>query len=356
MSTNFVEVCTIDEITPHSNPEVERLELAKVKGWQLCVPKGMHQVGEKVVYFPEGTVLFPFVADKFGVANYLKRKVDINGNTVLIVNKIRLKGEPSFGLIVSLGVDSWEIGEDVASYYGATKYEPPVNLTRVGNARPWHPKLSKYTEIENIRNIRFDLPTPVFDEGEEVYVSEKIHGTNSMVAMVDGERAAASRRLQRAEPTDTESSLYWYPWSLPAVEALLTELGKDNEQVALYGEIFGNNIQSLNYGSAHTMDYRAFDLQINGIYQDVDAFLTLTKKYGVKIAPEIYRGPFSLDKIKNLSEGQTLLMDKEAHIREGIVVKPIIERQHPKYGRVTFKYISDDYLLGKHAEKDTTDV
>jgi hypothetical protein len=46
------------------------------------------------------------------------------------------------------------------------------------------------------------------------------------------------------------------------------------------------------------------------------------------------------------------------HIREGVVVKPTIERTDPKIGRVVLKYLNDDYLLQKESGRvsDTCDV
>jgi len=38
------------------------------------------------------------------------------------------------------------------------------------------------------------------------------------------------------------------------------------------------------------------------------------------------------------------------------VVKPVVERMHPKIGRVALKYIGDAYLFSKSAERDTHDV
>ncbi len=47
-------------------------------------------------------------------------------------------------------------------------------------------------------------------------------------------------------------------------------------------------------------------------------------------------------------------MQKDAHMREGVVVKPLHERTDPKLGRVVLKYVSDLYLFGE--KTDYTDV
>ena len=70
--------------------------------------------------------------------------------------------------------------------------------------------------------------------------------------------------------------------------------------------------------------------------------------------PLVYRGGFALATIKALSDGDSLIGGN--HGREGVVAKPVRERQDVKIGRVILKYIGDGYLFGKAAEQDTTDL
>ena len=114
MSTIKVEVCTILEIKPHGNADA--LELATVQGWQMCVKKGVHQPGDLVVYFEQGTVLTEEVAERLCVGAYLSEKTDINGDRVSVVHRIKLRGEPSFGLVVHPEA-GMQLGEDVADFY-----------------------------------------------------------------------------------------------------------------------------------------------------------------------------------------------------------------------------------------------
>jgi len=61
-----------------------------------------------------------------------------------------------------------------------------------------------------------------------------------------------------------------------------------------------------------------------------------------------------LETIRALSEGNTTLADN--HIREGVVVKPVIERSDPRIGRAALKYVGDSCLFSKSADRDTHDV
>src|SRR6188508_2986474 len=111
MSSVVVQVTSISKVRSH--PNADALDIAEVLGWQVVVGKGKHAEGAKVVYFPPDTLLPLDVSERFGVTKYLSR-----GR----IRAARLRGEPSFGLVVQPDDPHWEIGENVADYYGATKY------------------------------------------------------------------------------------------------------------------------------------------------------------------------------------------------------------------------------------------
>jgi hypothetical protein len=46
------------------------------------------------------------------LGQYLSKKTDINGDRILVVHRIKLRGEPSFGLVV-LPEPEMEVGQDV---------------------------------------------------------------------------------------------------------------------------------------------------------------------------------------------------------------------------------------------------
>ncbi len=354
MSTIKVEVCEILDLQPHNNADA--LELATVQGWQMCVKKGVHQKGDLVVYFEQGTVLTKEVADRLNVATYLSEKTDINGDRVLVVHRIKLRGEPSFGLVVT-PEPGMELGADVAEFYDASKYYPPIKV-QAGDSATDDPYFPRYTNLENMRSY-----PNLLEVGEMVVATEKIHGTNCRVGYVwhsDEEQPtimAGSRTLRRKEPEDPNTMVantYWFPHTLTGVKDLLAELqSQGHKQAILYGEVFGQGIQAYTYGEKK-INFRAFDLAIDGKYVDYPIFESLCDRHQIDRVPLIYQGAFSLEAIKKISDGDSLIGG--THGREGVVVKPLLERDHPKTGRVILKYIGDRYLFGKVSEQDTTDV
>lgn len=235
--------------------------------------------------------------------------------------------------------------QNVAEHYGATKYEPPLRPT-AGDAAPDHPLFPAYTDVENMRNF-----PDVFHEGEPIVVTEKIHGTNCRIGIVEGELMAGSRALRRKSPANgrLDANLYWFPYTLESVQNLLKHLseGEENKQVVLFGEVFGSRVQSFTYGVKDKLSFRAFDLMVDGKYLDWEQFRDLCNAHGVPFVPLIAEGTYSLDFVRKLSEGATLVPGAEgANIREGVVVKPLHERTDPRVGRVILKYVSNEYLFG----------
>lgn len=349
-SSLVVPIAKLENIRPH--PNANKLEIADVLGYQIVIQKGQYNSGDKVVYFPAGTILPVDFADKIGVRNFLKGK-DRNR-----VGRIRLRGQPSFGLAldVPLELAQTEIGENVAEFFGATKYEPPIRC-QDGDATPRDPLVDpffyKYTNIENGR-----IFTHIFKKGEEIIVTEKIHGMNNRVGVVrKSERSvefvAGTHRVRRKHPAkeSMSSNTAWFPYTLQSVVVLLTELIKNHKNVILFGEVFGGAIQSLDYGIpiGKGLGYRAFDLIIDDWYVDFADFDELCFRYGIETVPTLYRGPFDFEKIKEIADGPSTIVGAK-HMREGAVVRPIKERIHPAIGRVILKYIGTEYALSKQSD------
>lgn len=355
MSSVIANVVEIETVEPH--PNADRLALARIKGWQAVIRKhedGSPEFapGERVVFIPPDSTLPREMAERLNVVSYLSERTDVEGARVLVVRQVRLRGEPSFGLVVRPEDPSWPVGTDVREHYGIGKFRPPVKFS-AGDSESNHPLFQRYTDMENLRNF-----PEILAAGEEVVVTEKIHGTNSRIGWVEGKLLAGSHGLQRKrpEPEDLPTNTYWFPSTLEPVTNLLDDLKNQGHDVAiLYGEIYGSRVQTLHYGRRDGLGFAAFDLLVGEHYLDYDDFAALCERHKVPTVPVLWRGPFSLEKIAELSRGQTTLADN--HIREGVVVKPTKERFDPEVGRVVLKYLSDDYLLNdKIRAGDATDL
>lgn len=343
-----IPVATISSITPH--PNADSLDIAQVLGWQCVVKKGSFGPGSPCVYFAPDTVLPRDLSDAWGVTDYLDK-----GR----IKATRLRGEPSFGLVMPryevLPPPSeviFEVGEDVSSYFpGVTKWTPPTRESQRSHgkhiANPDHleddSRFPAYTSIHNLRHF-----PGLIGSDELVVVTEKLHGANSRIGIIDGQWMAGSHHVRRGEG----DALYWSPRK--HAEAMVSALAKHHKQVVLYGEILGSDVQSLDYGFQGHEGYAAFDLMIDGRYVDYSTFAGLCYRFDIPEVPLLYEGNFDFDVIRRAARGNAVFSpdchSEPAHLREGVVVKPLIERHDPKIGRVILKYISDDFLLTKKTD------
>lgn len=221
-----------------------------------------------------------------------------------------------------------------------TAYKPLVTLQAV----------EAVTENAKIASARWDIETETHNFFANGVL---VHNSSCRLGLIEGEWMAGSMSVRRRRPEDPAGSIYWQPMSLPGVQDLLSHLGISHRQVILYGEVYGSKVQSLNYGQAGASGFRAFDLLVDGKYLDAADFAALCGRFGVPTVPVLYRGAYALETIKALSEGATTL--GADHIREGVVVRPALERNDPKVGRVCLKYIGDPYLFAKNVS-DSNDV
>jgi RNA ligase (TIGR02306 family) len=360
-SSLIVEVCKIEKINPHNN--ADSLELSEIKGWQVITRKGQYKEGDKVVFIPPDAILPTELADRLEVRNYLA------GSNKDRVKCVRLRGEMSFGLVINVEED-WEVGTNVAEHYGIVKYIPPVRAM-AGDAAPEDPFLYKYTDIENMRNF-----PDIFEQGEIVIATEKIDGSNcsnSISSVIDEngeisyEWKARSHKVKRKRPNDEDipNNAYWFPYSLDSVKTLIETLHNDSfydcKNVQIFGEIYGavrGGHKSLHYGVPGTLNFVAFDIILDGKYVDWATFEHLCSKFKVPTVPVADIFPFSWKKAKEISTGDSIVakMNGTKHMREGVVIKPLRERTHPKLGRVILKIINDDYLILKNKASDKGEV
>ena len=344
MSQLVVRPVRISEVKEH--PNADALELAMIEGslYQVVVKKGWCQSGDVRLYVPLDAVIPVEVSDRWGVTKYLSK-----GR----VRAARLRGETSYGFLTDVeevdsesGPRTPEMNEDVAHLYGITKYEEPMTLN--GEQAPLIDAFHRYTEIEN----RHSFPD-VIEEGEEVVVTEKVHGTNVRLGHVLGEDGpmlvcgSHNLRIERGR-----NSTYEMPLSMACVETLLTsfepriEDGKAVDEVILFGETYGPGVQKgFTYG-VDKSEFRAFDIAVDGEYLNWDAFIELCDRFGVPVVPVLYRGPFDAGVVGEMLTGPTTL--EGDHIREGVVIRPVVERFNQHTDRTILKWKSDDYLVHKH--------
>jgi RNA ligase (TIGR02306 family) len=363
MSDIAITVQTITEIDAH--PNADRLEIVKILGTQCVTGVGDHTPGEKVLYFPADMMIPEGVAEKLGVKKYLKH-VRWNGKKVQSrIAACRLRGVPSFGFVIPCD-QRMEVDTDVTAIYQGEKYEPPEvmpKLPGIKGGRRFHLEPGEFTMYTNIQHYwRYPGVFSEFGDDEQVVITEKIHGTNSRVGVLfEGDEwvyAAGSHKVRWMQCN--EAFRYWRPLDNEGMLSMLAELCGECANVIVFGEIYGSSVQDMDYGVDGDEGYRVFDISVNGTYLDWDSVTRFCNQHGVTVVPVLYQGPWKCvsEVIDQYSSGRTCVGKSRGKFkdREGIVIKPVMERLTDKIGgsrqphRAIVKYVSADYLDRKGAQ------
>lgn len=333
MSDFKVEVVEVASVEPH--PNADRLDIARIFDFPVIVKRGEYKTGDHAVYVPVDAVV-PDTEEW----RWLNNGLPLGKHARIKAKKLR--GVFSMGLLVQTAQAGPDvaISEDVAERMGITKYEPPEPGTYgvkgpSAEAEPDPGFIPKYTNIDSLRRYR-----RLLTDGEEVVITEKIHGANARYCFHEGRFWAGSHReIKKNDP----ASIWWRAAEAAGLPARLSE----RPGVVLYGEVYGQ-VQDLRYGSKPgEVRFRAFDAFdiAAGRYMDLVDFDALVKSLDIPTAPELYRGPWSAD-LFSLAAGKTLT-DGADHFREGFVVRPVRERWDDHTGRVILKLVGEEYLLRK---------
>ncbi len=367
---------TIQKITSvEEHPNADRLEVIKVLGATCCVPKGEYKKGDQVVYFPPDMMLPPLISEELGVANYLKHAMFKDKRIACRIAACRLRGVPSFGFVtkvpecgyITIAPDDMKPGCELTEQYGAIQYvAPAINLGDSGDAggprcNPWalqeDPYFHRYTSIQQYWRY-----PDVFEPDEHVSITEKIHGTNSRVGVImeDGEWVFAVGSHKVRWSKCHQASRYWQPLERAGVLSLLSDLCKEKHNVIIFGEIYGNSVQDMDYGVNGAEGFAVFDISIDSVYLDWMDVRVACLGHDVPLVPTIFEGPYHLvaDKLDEYASGLTTIGTPKKGFkgREGIVIKPCRERYTERIGgsrdprRAIIKYISADYLDRKGAQ------
>lgn len=250
-----------------------------------------------------------------------------------------------------------EIGDDLAKVLEITHYEPPTVEEQETSRRHTGDDVASAPPM--IFAPKYDVESAYryascFEPGEPVYVTEKLDGQNGRFVATsngnpivhepipDGAKSSVLVTLHAGSRTEwkkKEGNSNW--WRVLEQNPWIERWLYDNQDSVLYGEVFGF-VQPLRYGAnPGQLFFRAFDIVQGTEYLDSDVFCAaLPVEHRV---PSFGVMPFDFEALQKLADGPSLIPGAN-HIREGIVVKPVKERQHYKLGRVMAKLVSNKYL------------
>lgn len=323
-------IVKVRKFTRLIHPSADAMFIAVPDGtaWRCCCRTDSWNDEELCIYIPVDSVLPAEMASELKLPNHKEGEP-------YRIRTIRLRGQLSQGLMLP-NRGRFKEGEDVAHALGITKFVEPDPSSE--DLRRFPSEFVKYTDIENVMNY-----PGVLLPGEEVVITEKIHGGTFRCTWTANEFYCGSART--AFKPDANSK-----WLDVAHKYALMEKMSEYSDIVVYGELFGAGVQSLRYGLNDTWDLRIFDIyfKADDRYANYDELESWCNKLELNMVPVIYRGPYSKDVLNTHTTGNSTMAQ---HVREGVVVKPVIERWDfdSGLGRVILKSINPEYSL-KHLD------
>lgn len=366
--TDFkVKVVKINDVFKH--PNADKLSICQIDGWQCVTQLDAYKPGDLAIYFPIDSILPETIeAVLFGP----DAKIKLNKSRV---RTIKIRQVVSQGMLAScddFGIKPKE-GLDVTSMLGITKFEPPEPPAsmRGGNQVSKKKKNSHFKEYGGLDNFKHH--NRLFQDGEEVVITEKVHGTNFRCGLLpvevntfwkkvkkffrvlpSHEFVFGSNKVQLQDKKAAKTGYYEKQGVGNVYEEAVIKYDMKNKfekGEVVYGEIYGDGIQKNYAYGCKQGEHKLviFDLMRNGEYISHDELVEWCKDRELDMVPVLYRGPFSEAKARELTKGNSVFVPSQK-VREGVVIRSPLETKC-SIGRKVLKLISDDYLL----KEDNTD-
>lgn len=358
-------VIRIGEILPH--PNADKLEITYVMdgAYQVVIGKGNFKTGDLAVYVQPDSVVPQTEPFKFIWGDHVGLDGTVPERRRRITVK-KLRKEYSEGLLVPMGDFAEQLfttnrtdGDDVSDLLGITHYDPDTTVSTqadTSNApktklrypktlKGWFffilHKLGLRSHPTDAMTVSFQSPTydvenqknyrKAFKAGEQVLVTEKIHGSNWRALCVDNEMYVGSHYQWKKRGDNA-----WWKALTPEIEAFCFQ----NQGAVVFGELTPTQ-GGYSYGQDAPTVF-PFD-----VHRDTEAALSVYNWAGneglTNTVPIIYAGPYDESLIEGWSTGKSLVPGAK-NIREGCVIRTVPERYERGLGRVQLKVVSKEFL------------
>lgn len=359
-STHQAEVVPV-VLTPH--PDADTLSVVKVWGYTVVVKTDHWRGKDRGVYITPDT-LVPTGRDEFG---FLADKAYEDGT--YRVRAMRLRGVVSQGLLVPTDEP---IGSDQYAALGCSRYEPNTLRSRkqqdkfvVGGEEAPAPALNTGPEKYDV-DAWERYGEQVFEDGEPVWVQEKLDGSNCRVVYFDGEFHVKSRNRWLKRTPDfadvTEDALRSRGCPEDKIPGILQRVAQQRGRVndfwrvleetpglfdwlrghpgvTVYGEVYGTT-NRIKYGPNL---FAAFDMNEDGEWWEFEPAMRSLAVAGVPVAPYLSVG-YSEAMVTDYRSGGTLVHHAPlGTIREGVVIRPAKNCYHYRIGRAILKAVNPDF-------------
>ena len=320
----------------------DRIERATVLGWNVVVPKGEFQVGEKVAYFEVDSLLNDNNAAFEAFQKRGKKTVIVDGVNVSghVLKTAKLRGVFSQGLIMGLNSfgfsqnfrNSLQINDTLDDVLGVVKWEEPIPVA-ANIIGPFDTSFAPKTEATRIQTLS--------DHWDEIVAlrwvpTVKVDGTSQTIVNDNGRIRLFGRNWELS----TDSAGYLVAEKFGIVDVL-----KDNPGMAVQFELAGENIQSnrLRISGKRPFVFAVWSNQSKVAFEDWD---TRLRDVAAPVLSDEWQPSGSLEEMIEKVSGLRGNVTKGI-LDEGVVFHLDGGQEQPYWaGTVAnFKIISNKYLV-----------
>ncbi len=325
---------TIADVRVHGN--ADRLEIARVLGWQTVVKKGDFKAGDLCVFVVIDTILPPAPWSAF-LTHPSTPDLPVRLKTV------KLRGEYSQGLALPLSVlpehvRNWQVGADVGGELGIKKYEKEIPGVLSGEAKSAFPSHYAPRTDEDNGLSNPDIVEMVVQQGR-LGATLKLDGSSCTIVLQDRVLTdVCSRNLSLRE--DSRNG-FWRAvrgLNLNGLPPMWTG------RTVLQGELMGPGIQG------NQLKLMQPTLYLFNAYSDQTGWLShsgvecVAELIGAQAVPNIPidgTDEMTMDGFQAVADRQRLATGVPA---EGIVVRPVQPTTFGNGRPAGFKIINRNYV------------
>jgi hypothetical protein len=189
-----------------------------------------------------------------------------------------------------------------------------------------------YLHIDNLYKVQDIL---LF---KECYALEKVHGTSAHLAW---------RKSQlHLSPGTASSKLFNELFDVPAMTGVFREKFGDAQPVTVYGEAHGGKLLGMSKTYGISLKFVAFDVKVGDLWLSVPQAEDVASKLGLQFVHYVKTSTDleSLNACRDSPSVQAIRNGMgDGHIREGVVLRPLIELRKNNDDRIIAKHKRDEF-------------
>jgi hypothetical protein len=165
--------------------------------------------------------------------------------------------------------------------------------------------------------LKYAYHKDVFKKGDNVIVSETVHGPCAGFALIDGVFYVRSNK--HIIPRD-EKNIFWKLALQHNIEEILRTKYSTAKSACVYVKLYGANLSSFPYET--NLGYGVYDIRLDGKFLDFYQLTRFCNTTGLLLFPILYRGKYMENVVKYL--GTASKLSEVCQVQE-IVIRPEAE-------------------------------